>query len=122
MRVDHDAVAELVAAHRRFTDAADAAGTSERSRLESIAHAALYEVASLLGGQRPQSPAELEYVQTRTRALGELVDVVVEVGLANGDPIARQARIEARRDVKDHGGSSLTDAAGLIEELRRAEF
>jgi len=122
MRIDHEAVAELVAAHVRLTEAAHDANTSERSRLQSIAHAAVYEVASLLGGQRPQSPAELEYVQTRTRALGELVDVVVEVGLANGDPIARQARIEARRDVKDHGGSSLTDAAGLIEELRRAQF
>ena len=117
MRVDHDAVTKFVAAHERLTAAARTVEPSERLRMESVAHAAAYEVASLLAGHRPRSAAEVAFVGARTQALGELTDVLAESG--DGDAIARQARLEARLELESQGGSSLTDAAALVEEMRR---
>lgn len=122
MRVDHETVAAFVAAHSRLMVAVHDAEPSERLRMESVAHPAAYEIASLLAGQRPSTDAELAFVSERTQALVELADVLAEIGDTDGNALARQARLDARRELEPHGGSSLADAAALAEEMRRGSI
>jgi hypothetical protein len=117
LRIDHDALRRLVAAHDRIEQGLDPGRDAERAR--SVAHAAAYEVASLLEGRLPATAAEHEYVAARAVALEEIAATLADPNVALDDQRARQAMVEARREVEEiAGGSSVTDAADLVRELR----
>lgn len=119
LRVDHPHVAQLLAAHERLLSASASLADAQRARVQGIAHAALLEVASLLGGRLPGPQDEIDYVTVRTRALEELVAAVTDPRIADGDHDRRRALVEARREIEQlAGGSSVTDAATLARELR----
>jgi hypothetical protein len=113
LRVDDAGVAALVEWHDKLLVDAGALDAVDRLRVGSIAHAAVYEVATLLGGRRPGGD-EVTYVAERTRALRDL-DAALGTGNRSADS---SARLAARAEVEASGGSSVTDARALTEELR----
>jgi hypothetical protein len=118
LRTDHPSVVHLLAAHQRLLTVSDALAASPRRRVHDIAHGAVLEVASLLGGRVPGTEAEVDYVAARTRALGELAQVVADPRVGDGEAEKRRALVEARSEIEQlAGGSSLTDASDLAREL-----
>lgn len=118
LRVDGPA-GELAEAHARvFAGSTRVTDVSARAEIESAAHGAAYEVASLLAGKRPGDVAEREYVRTRTAALRDLAGALADVEGTDVDAVARRARVEARREIEDHAGSSLDELSHLADELR----
>lgn len=92
-------------AHRRVL----AGGGSERIR--SAAHAAVAEVATVLGGAPAGDEASRTFVRERADAVTALADALDAV------PAARRARmLEARREVAEVGGF---DALTQVETLAR---
>ena len=118
LRVDQAAVAELVARHAAVLRAAALLDAGDQIRVAGVAHTAIYELATLLRGRSPDTATELEYVAVRSRALAELADAV-RAGDAQ-DRADADARVHARHDVEALGGSSVADAAALVDELRGA--
>jgi hypothetical protein len=117
LRTDDDLLSRLVAAHDRIEQQVETSRDAERAR--SVAHAAAYEVASLLEGRLPVTAAEREYVAARTAALDEVAALLADPGLPPEDHRTRQAIVDARQEVEQiAGGSSVTDAAELLRELR----
>lgn len=112
LRIGHDVVADLVAQHDRVREAAAGLPADERLRVESVAHAAVREVAALLGERAPSGAAELEYVSARAAALRDLARAAVAAPEA-----VHTTKVVARREVEQIGGSSLDDAAALVHEL-----
>lgn len=117
LRTDDELLQQLVAAHDRIEQRVQTGRDTERAR--SVAHAAAYEVASLLEGRLPATAAEREYVAARTVALENVAALLADPNLPPDDHGSRQAMVEARREVEAiTGDSSVTDAADLLRELR----
>lgn len=72
--VTHPATAALVDAYDAFLEAARLPGTELDEQAIEPAHLALVEVATLLGGAPPAAPAQVEYVEKRTRAIRSITD------------------------------------------------
>jgi len=118
LRVDHTATAQLHAAHRQLVDTASSMAPESRLRVDEIAHGAVVEVASLLDGSIPVDPAEIRYVEARTKALSDLAATIANAGDDKGLSEDRRAYVEARDEVEQiTGNSSLTQAADLANEL-----
>ena len=118
LRTDHPLVEELLAAHQRVSDAAAALAAAPQARVAEVAHAAVLEVASLLGGRVPTGQTEVDYVSARVRALHDLAAAAVDPRVGDGERDRRQALADARIEVERlAGGSSLADAAALSREL-----
>lgn len=111
LRVGDDTVADLVARHDQVREAAAGLPVGDRLRVEAVAHAAVREVASLLGGRDPSGVAEVEYAAARVAALRSLAEAAAAPGAA------RAADVAARREVEAIGGSSIADASALVDEL-----
>jgi hypothetical protein len=111
LRADGELVGALVTQHELVRDRAATLSTVERLRVESVAHAALREVATLLGDREPTGAAEVEYVSARLTALTALAQAAAASGTD------RATNVAARHEVEQLGGSSLDDAAALVNEL-----
>jgi hypothetical protein len=86
--------------------------------VHDVAHAALFEVASLLGGGTPGAQVEIDYVVARTQALENLAATVVDPRVGDGESDRRRSLVEARNEVEQlSGSSSLTEASDLAREL-----
>lgn len=112
-------VADLVAAHQRCLDLANGLVAWRRVQVVSVAHAALLEVATLLRGRAPATPAEVDYVVTRGAALCRLADALVDPAVGDGEVDAgmRQARADARMEIERAAGSAVDDADALVRAL-----
>jgi hypothetical protein len=118
LRVDDRSITQLLAAHQRLLAASVSLAPAPRARVDDVAHSALLEVASLLGGRAPSTESEIEYIAARTRALGELAIVLADPRVGDGERDRRRALVEARREVEQlAGSSSLVDASDLSREL-----
>ena len=118
LRTDHASLEQLLAAHRRLLSLTAPLAPAPRARVHDVAHAALVEVASLLGGRTPGAQVEVDYVAARTRALEDLAATVADPRTGDGETDRRRALVEARHEVERlAGGSSLTDASDLSREL-----
>jgi hypothetical protein len=121
LRVSPGPVADLVRAHDAlFALVAvdpDAVGAEERA----AAHAALADVAGVLGGGVPVTPEEARFVAERAEALGTLVariEAEREAGRGGDadDGDARRARLAARHEVDRIEGSSSADRLHRLAE------
>ncbi|MCX6522704.1 MAG: hypothetical protein NTZ21_18760 [Actinobacteria bacterium] len=118
LRVDHSGIEQLLAAHERLLSVTAPLANAPRARVHDVAHAALLEVASLLGGRPPGAQVEVDYVAARTHALEDLAATVADPRVGDGESDRRRALVEARHEVEQlAGGSSLTDASDLSREL-----
>jgi hypothetical protein len=118
LRTDHTSIKQLLAAHERLLGAAAPLAAAPRARVHDVAHAALIEVASLLGGRPPGAQVEVDYVAARTHALEGLAATVADPRVGDGETDRRRALVEARHEVEQlAGSSSLTDASDLSREL-----
>ena len=118
LRTDHPSIEQLLAAHQRLLSVSAPLGSAPSARVHEVAHAALLEVASLLGGRRPGAQVEVDYAAARARALEDLAATVADPRVGDGETDRRRALVEARREVEQLGGSSsLTDASDLSREL-----
>jgi hypothetical protein len=118
LRTDHSSIEQLLAAHHRLLSVTAPLATAPRARVHDVAHAALLEVASLLGGRPPVAQVEVDYVAARTHALEDLAATVADPRVGDGETDRRRALVEARREVEQlAGSSSLTDASDLSREL-----
>ena len=104
--------------HQRLLSVTAPLATAPRARVHDVAHAALLEVASLLGGRPPAAQVEVDYVAARTHALDDLAATVADPRVGDGETDRRRALVEARHEVEQlAGGSSLTDASDLSRKL-----
>ncbi len=112
LRVSPGPVADLVAAH-------DALFALVASRPESVggeeraaAHAAVADVAAVLGGGAPVGPDDTAFVSERAAALAALVAGISASGPSRSpfdDAELRRARLAAREEVDRIEGSSSAD-------------
>jgi hypothetical protein len=118
LRTDHRSVEQLLVAHQRLLSVAAPLATAPRARVHDVAHAALLEVASLLGGRPPGAQVEVDYVAARAQALEDLAATVEDPRVGDGETDRRRALVEARHEIEQLvGSSSLTDASDLSREL-----
>ena len=109
---------QLLAAHERLIGASSSLAAPPRARVQAVAHAAVLEVASLLGGRSPVAEAEEGYVAARTHALADLASTVADPRVGDGERDRRRALVEARHEVEQlAGSSSLTEASDLSRQL-----
>jgi hypothetical protein len=112
LRTDHPAIEQLLAVHERLLSVAAPLATAPQARVHDVAHAALLEVVSLLGGRTPGAHVEIDYVDARTQALKTLATTVADPRVGDGDSDRRRSLVEQLS-----GSSSLTEAADLACEL-----
>jgi len=107
LALDAGPTARLATEYGRVLDCTSAADVGARE----AALAALREVASLLDGRLPNGPAEAEYVDARSAALGRLADA-----MANRTPVDEtRAVIQAREELDAISGSgSLTQIDAVL--------
>jgi hypothetical protein len=118
LRTDHPAIEQLIAVHERLLSVAAPLAKGPQARVHDVAHAALLEVASLLGGRAPGAQVEVDYVGARTQALKTLAATVADPRVGDGDSDRRRLLVEARNEVEQlSGSSSLTEASDLAREL-----
>ena len=118
LRSDARSVVALLDAQQTLLSAGGSLDEANRLHVADVAHAAVWEVATLLGGRPPSIAAEVAYVEARTAALLRLADVVSDPRVGDGDHDRRRALVEARREVDAiGGGSSVDDADGLARTL-----
>jgi hypothetical protein len=118
LRTDHSIIEQLLAAHQRLMSVTTRLAAAQRARVHDVAHGALLEVASLLGGRPPGAQAEVDYVVARARALEDLAATVADPRVGDGEADRRRALVEARHEVEQlTGSSSLTEASDLSREL-----
>lgn len=117
LRIDDSGIQNLVAVHQRLMAASAALAPVLRARVQEVAHAALLEVASLFGRHVPVTQVDRLYVTDRLRALQKLQDVLDDPFVGDGESERRQALIQARHEVEQIAGNSITDAAALSREL-----
>ena len=72
--VTHPATAALAEAYGAFLVAAGRPGAELDAQSIEPAHLALVEVATLLAGGPPVAPAQVDYVEKRTRAIRSIID------------------------------------------------
>jgi hypothetical protein len=118
LRSDHPGIEQLLASHERLLSGAARLASVPRARVHDVAHGALLEVASLLGGRAPVAQVEVDYVAARTRALEDLAATIADPRVGDGEADRRRALVEARHEVEQlTGSSSLTQASDLSREL-----
>lgn len=118
LRTDHPSVEHLLAAHQELLRVSAPLAITPRARVHDVAHVALLEVASLLGGRPPGAQREVDYVAARTHALEDLAATVADPRVGDGEGDRRRALVEARHEVEQLAGtSSLTDAYDVSREL-----
>jgi hypothetical protein len=117
LRIDDSGIQQLVGAHGRLLVASAALAPGPSARVQQVAHSALLEVASLFGRHVPVTQVDRIYVADRLRALQQLDSVLADPRVGEGDSERRQAMIEARHEVEQIAGNSITDAAALSREL-----
>jgi hypothetical protein len=107
LAVDGPEVQALLAAHDRVMRGA------RSPRIRSGAHAAVIEVAALLGGAPAHDDASRTFVRDRAEAVTALAAALEAV------PATRRAHLlEARREVAGVGGSdALAEVQGLVREV-----
>jgi hypothetical protein len=118
LRIDHSSIEQLLAAHHRLLTLAASLATAPRSRVQTVAHSALLEVASLLAGRQPVAEGELDYIAARSHALEDLCSTVADPRVGDGERDRRRAIVEARHEIEElAGSSSVIDASDLSREL-----
>lgn len=117
LRIDDSGIQQLVGAHQRLMAASAALAPAPRARVQEVTHSALLEVASLFGRHVPVTQVDRIYVADRLRALQQLDAVLADPRVGDGESERRQALIEARHEVEQIAGNSITDAAALSREL-----
>lgn len=117
LRTDHPATAALVAAHGALWAGAGVLAAAPRARVQAVAADAAHEVASLLAGRAPVTAEEVAYVEARVAALNDLLATLADPRVGDGEAQRRKALVEAREEVEQIGGGSLTDAADVTREL-----
>lgn len=121
LRADHPAVVALVVAHDRCADDATVLPAWRRLQVDSVAHGAVAEVATLLAGRSPTVDAEVRYVVARTSALDALSAALVGAVSGNGvaDDDERRTFVDARAEIEQlAAGSAVLDAEALARSLR----
>jgi hypothetical protein len=124
LRVSPGPVAALVAAHGDLFTLVDghpdAVGPEERA----AAHAAVADVAIVLGGGVPTGPDEVAFVAESAEALASLVERLATEATVDGPEAgawraeARWARLAARREVDRIEGSSSADRLRRLTDER----
>jgi len=112
LRVSPGPVADLVAAHDALSALAAARPEAVGAEARGAAHAAVADVAVVLGGGVPEGDDELAFVAERAAALAAVVDAVAADGARTrpvDDADARRARLAARREVDEVEGRSSAD-------------
>jgi hypothetical protein len=113
-------VARLVEGYGALIELADAARPEVGGAATAAAHAAVSEVASLLGGRAPGTERERAYVAQRAGAIAALADALREAG-ARPDPsvVGPDAVLDAREEVDRLSPfDSVTRLEELTDELR----
>lgn len=109
LRVSSGAVADLVGAYEALfalvTTSPERVGADERA----AAHAAVADVATVLGGGTPVDEDEVRFVRDRGDALAALVARLSSSGASRDDAERRRARLAARQEVDRLSGSSSVD-------------
>lgn len=89
-------------------------------------HAALLEVASLLGGRPPLTDEERAYVERRTKAIRDLTSQLLKASrswqrarLAAGEDVTAEARERAAAVVRAREALEAAAGVGAVEELDR---
>ena len=119
LRTDHPAIQQLLAAYTLVSSESERLRTTVHGRAVAIAHGAVVEAAALLDGHRLADPSEVAYIVARSEAIEKLAMALEDGGAADGGRERRRALLEARLEVEQlAGGTSISDAADLIEELR----
>ncbi len=118
VRTSNPVVQRLIAAHDRVVEQSATLAHVPSRRVADVAHAAMLEVATLLGGRSPVVPEEVGYVVARVDALDALAATITDPRVGDGEPDQRRALVEARQEI-DHlaGTSSLISAAALQRDL-----
>jgi hypothetical protein len=118
LRTDHSAIEQFLAVHGRLLVAAEPLAPAPKRQVCNVAHGALLEVASLLGGRALIAQEELSYVVARRQALADLTATLSDPRVGDGDKDGRRAMVEARHEVEQlTGRSSLTEASDLARKL-----
>jgi hypothetical protein len=106
LEAGHESTTALVASYQRVvTDAYLPADALE------AAHLAVMEVARLLQGHRPSGPAEIEYVESRVRALTALEAALAQAGRVDDDASIAAVRAAEELDaVRGPGSLARLDA------------
>ncbi len=118
LRTGHPTLDQLVDQYTHVHERAGQLESDTGARLVAVAHGLVDEVATLLGGELPTGPAELEYTDARAASLAELAASLDDPRLADGGHGHRSAIVEARIEIEQvSGGSALTDWTKLRDEL-----
>lgn len=117
LRIDDSGIQQLVGAHQRLLAVSAALAPAPRVRVQEVTHSALLEVASLFGRHVPVTQVDRIYVTERLRALQKLEDVLADPRVGDGESDRRQALVEARHEVEQIAGNSITDLVALSREL-----
>jgi hypothetical protein len=118
LRTDDPGIGQLLDANERLLSTTSKLSPGPRGRVRDVAHAAVLEVATLLGGRLPSAGEVVDYVAARTHALEELAAAVADPRVGDGESNRTRAIVEARREIEQlSGSSSLTDASDLSREL-----
>jgi len=102
-------VRSLIDAYGACLAATTAPGLPYARDAADAAHLAVVEVASLLGGGRPVAEAEVEYVQRRTEAIGQLTQRLRR---------SHRQRVEARLDASIHRAPADDGRATALTQAR----
>lgn len=117
LRIDDSGIQDLVGAHQRLMAASAALAPGPQARVQQVTHSALLEVASLFGRHVPVTQVDRIYVADRLRALQQLDAALADPRVADGESERWNARIEARHDIEQIAGNSITEVAALCREL-----
>lgn len=118
LRQDQPTLARIAQLHDQILQSSRRLVPEVQARFASVAHSLVDEVATLLEGELPVGPAEVDYVEARAEALAELAATANDPRIVDGDLVRRRAVTEARIEVeRASGGSALTDTADLRYEL-----
>jgi hypothetical protein len=118
LRRDHPATERLLREHDAVIERATRLVEPARTRVLSVAHASLTEVATLLVGRSPTTDEERAYVAARSDALRELAATLADPRVGDADAERRRAVAQARQEVEEiSGASSVLDAEAIRWDL-----
>lgn len=119
-------VGALAGSYASLVHASQLPGVSMGASAVEAGHAAVLEVASLLGGRPPLTDEERAYVERRTRAVRDLAAQLVKasrawqrVRLHDGTDVTAEARERAAAVVQAREALEAGSGAGAVDELER---
>ena len=115
LRTDDDTLAELIAAYGGVMELAAESEPSISAEVTRIAHEAVFEVASLLDADLPETEMERAYVERRSVSLRGLAATLTERRVIDEDGPDRGALLAAREELEALTGS----AVDRLDDLRR---